>query len=240
MPARRRSYYPGDPAGGPPKPIPQRKPGSLTMYSVFWKDIEATSKGTIWLYHSLELMKTGGFRQDPSIPLRQRGQRPSLIKARGKKWTAIYSDEEQYEFLASPMATKSVLTTLTRRWSNPPPKLKPDKGPAFSTENLQDEIHSYVYLVHLLTFHQTINDQHYYKIGKAKSVPRRIKQFGPCKLVASIKLPDEQASLKVEAELHAKFNHLRRPDTEIFCMTLNDLQSALSEYSNQQEKYKIK
>jgi hypothetical protein len=236
MPVKRRRY-PGDPAGGPPKPIPQRKPGRLDVYSVFWKDIEDKSKGTIWIYHSIELMKAGQLRGDPDIPFRQIGHRPSLTKARGKKWTAIYSDDEHYEFLASPMMTKRLIATIAGRWPNPPIKFRPDKGPAFSLVDLQDENHSHVYLVQLLTFHKTVNGQHYYKIGKAKSVPKRIKQFGPCRLIISIKLPSEQISLKVESDIHAKFNHLRRPDTEIFCMTDEDLQFAIDEYVLQETKY---
>lgn len=236
MPAKRRRY-PGDPAGGPPKPVPQRKPGRLDVYSVFWKDIDDKSKETIWIYHSHELMKAGQFRDDPDIPFRQTGHRPSLTKARGKKWTAIYSDDEQYAFLASPIMTKKLIASIAGRWLNPPVKFRPDNGLAFSLIDLQDENYSHVYLVQLLTYHQTVNGQYYYKIGKAKSVPKRIKQFGPCRLVTSIRLPSEQISLKVESDIHSKFNHLRRPDTEIFCMTDEDLRPAIDEYLLQEAKY---
>jgi hypothetical protein len=166
MPAKRRSYYPGDPAGGPPRPIPQRKPRKIDIYSVFWKDVEDKSKGTIWLYHSLELMMAGCFRGDPDIPFRQTGHRPSLTEAKGMKWTAIYSDEEHFVFLASPMTTKRFMAGIALRWPNPPLKLKPDKGPAFLLEDLQDEVHSHVYLVKLLTFHQTIHGQHITRLAR--------------------------------------------------------------------------
>jgi len=88
---------------------------------------------------------------------------------------------------------------------------------------------SITYLVQLLTFHQTAAGQHYYKIGKAKSIPKRIKQFGPCRLIKTITLRTEQDSLRVEAELHSKFSCLRRPDTEIFCMNVDVLSSVLAE-----------
>lgn len=92
MPAP-RSRWLGDPQAA--KPIPPRKPNTLDRYTVFWKRLDDKSKGTIWLYHSRELMQAGRFRVDEEIPWRLLGHRPSLLKAKGKKWTAIYSDEEQ-------------------------------------------------------------------------------------------------------------------------------------------------
>lgn len=225
-----RSRYLGDPRGGSPKPVRPSKSDKIDIYTVFWKDAEDKAKGTIWLYHSRELMKAGGIKQDEDIPWRQTGHRPSLTKARGKKWHAIYSDDEQYMFLASPMATKKIMANIAYGWDIPPLRLRLENGPAYNLHDLQFVTHSHVYLVQLLTFHQTAAGQHYYKIGKAKSIPKRIKQFGPCRLIASIKLPTEQASLKVEAELHSQFSHLRRPDTEIFCLNEAELKSVLAEY----------
>ena len=230
MPVKRRRY-PGDPSGGPPKPVPSTKPDKADVYTVFWKDTEDRQKGTIWLCLSRELIRVGRIKHDEDIPLWVQEQRRSLILARGKKWYAIYSDEEQYMFLASPMATKKVMAAIVTRWENPPLRLRLANGPAFSLSDLRDETHSHVYLVQLLTFHQTHEGKHYYKIGKAKSIPKRIKQFGPCRLVASIKLPTEQVSLRVEAELHVMFSHLRRPDTEIFCMDETELQAVVAECS---------
>lgn len=224
MPAK-RSRYPGDPSGGPPKPVPPRKPNKINTYTVFWKNIEDKQKGSIWLYHSRELMNAGRFSCDEDVPWSLIGHRPSLAKARGKKWYAIYSDDEEYMFLASPMATKRLMANIVLRWPIPPAKLRPEKGPAFTLNDLIDETHSHVCLVQLLTFDQATAGRHYYKIGKAKSIPRRIKQFGPCRLVSSIKLPTEQESLRVEAALHSKFSYLRRPDTEIFCMNELELKS---------------
>jgi hypothetical protein len=230
MPVKRRRY-PGDPRGGPPKPVPPRKPDKVDTYTVFWKDTEDRQKGTIWLCLSRELIRLGRIKRDEDIPLWVKGQRRSLILARGKKWYAIYSEEEEYMYLASPMATKKVMADIVSRWENPPLRLRPANGPAFALSDLRDETHSHVYLVQLLTFHQTREGKLYYKIGKAKSIPKRIKQFGPCRLVASIKLPTEQASLRAESELHVMFAHLRRPDTEIFCMDETELQAVVAECS---------
>ena len=222
--------YPGDPRGGVPKSETKRNPDKIDSYTVFWKNIEDKEKGTIWLYHSLELKEVGGFKGDLDISCRQLGYRPSLVKARGEKWLAIYSDEKSFTYLASPMATKKLMVDIVSRWPNPPIKLRHENGSVFSLHDRQEENHSNVYLVQLLTFHQTMEGQDYYKIGKAKSIPKRIKQFGPCRLIKSIRLLTEQISLKVEAELHSKFSHLRRPNTEIFCMTEVELETVIQEY----------
>lgn len=79
----------------------------------------------------------------------------------------------------------------------------------------------------LLTFEQTAAGKLYYKIGKAKSIPKPITQFGPCEVVTSIRLATEQESLKVEAELHARFSAYRRPETEIFCLNTNELETVV-------------
>jgi len=225
MPAP-RSRWLGDPQAV--KPIPPRTPNTLDRYTVFWKRTDDKSKGTIWLYHSRELMQAGRFTVDEEITWRLFGHRPSLLKAKGKKWTAIYSDEEQYKFLASPMANKKIMADLVLRWPNPPAKLRIGNGPAFSLQNLQEETHSHVYLVQLLTFEQTTAGKFYYKIGKAKSIPKRIKQFGPCEVVASIRLATEQDSLRVEAELHARFSAYRRLETEIFCFDTGELNQVIA------------
>lgn len=126
------------------------------------------------------------------------------------------------------MATKKVMADLVLRWPNPPAKLRLANGPAFSLHDLQEETHSHVYLVQLLTFEPTAAGKLYYKIGKAKSIPRRIRQFGPCEVVASIRLATEQDSLKVEAELHARFSAYRRPETEIFCFDATELETVVA------------
>lgn len=226
MPAQRSRWF-GDPRAV--KPVPPRKPDTLEHYSVFWKRSDDKTKGSIWLYHSTELQRAGGFHSDQDIDWKLKIYRPSLLKAKGKKWIAIYSDEEQYKYLASPMANKKIMADLVLRWPNPPAKLRLDNGPAFSLHDLQEETHSHVYLVQLLTFEQTAAGKLYYKIGKAKSIPRRIKQFGPCEVVASIRLATEQDSLRVEAELHATFSAYRRPETEIFCLTRDELELVIAE-----------
>jgi hypothetical protein len=60
----KRRRYPGDPRGGPPKPVPPRKPDKVDTYTVFWKNNEDRQKGTIWLCLSRELIGSVTFRKD--------------------------------------------------------------------------------------------------------------------------------------------------------------------------------
>jgi hypothetical protein len=225
----KRRRYPDDRSGaGQLKPVATSRHNNC--YSVFWKDVDNQDKGTIWLYLPKELVAAGEIARDEGIPLWVRGQRTSLIKARGRKWHAVFPDQIIYAYLASPLATKKVMASIVSRWGNPPLMLRCESGPTFSLQDLRTVKHSYVYLVHLLTFDQTSSGRRYYKIGKAKSIPSRIKQFGPCRLVDSIQLSSEADSLRVETELHGIFACLRKPGTEIFCMNEAELQVVIAEY----------
>ena len=72
--------------------------------------------------------------------------------------------------------------------------------------------------VRLLMFEERASGARYFKIGKATSLPRRIKQFGPCELVAHEIHTDSRAALKCEKELRKPLAALRRPETEIFLL----------------------
>ena len=111
------------------------------------------------------------------------------------------------------------MAQIAQRWALPPASLQKDKGRPFDLVSLVEESHSHVYLVRLLTFDPTADGRAYYKIGKAISIPKRIKQFGPCELIAEARLPSEQMSLAFEAQLHQQFAAWRKPETEIFCFT---------------------
>jgi hypothetical protein len=109
-------------------------------------------------------------------------------------------------------------------------QLKPAKGLVFNVNDLHVDNSSYVYLVKLHVFEATTTGSEYYKIGKAKSIPKRIKQFGPCTLIASICSESETLSLQIEAELHRRFDAWRRPGTEIFSLNSDRLQQVLKAF----------
>jgi hypothetical protein len=196
----------------------------MTDLCKFWKDPSDPEKGTIWLYLKSEMMSFAGFSfWEEGIPFRYRGYRPQLIQARGVNWTATLADGTSHRFKATPQATKKVMADIAMRWKNPPEQLQKDKGRPFSVADLIEESHSHVYLVQLMTFDATADGRAYYKIGKAASVPKRIKQFGPCELIQEIRLSSEAMSLKAEARLHSQFEQYRKPGTEIFCLGRDEL-----------------
>lgn len=210
----RRRRYPGD--GSPPSSAaPARNPPPL--YLVFWKNPGQTEKGTIWLWCSQEMCSAFGVTTDAGIPIKLQAHRPSLIQARGINWTATWEDGTTHSFKASPQATKAVMAQIAQRWTTPPVSLQKGTARPFDLVSLLEESHSHVYLVRLLTFDPTADGRAYFKIGKAISIPKRIKQFGPCELIAEARLPSEVESLKAEALLHQQFSAWRKPETEIFC-----------------------
>ncbi len=215
MTRRRRAL--GD---GPPRTTHSHESWS---YIVFWRS-PGTEKGTIWVWCSPEMTSYARLRHDEAIPWRATGYRIDLLRARGVNWTATWVDGTTHKFKASPQATRPVMAQIAQRWAVAPVTLQREKGRAFDLATLVEESHSHVYLVRLLTFDPTADGRTYYKIGKAISIPKRIKQFGPCELIAEARLPSEIASLTVEAQLHEKFAQWRRPQTEIFCFSAAQLE----------------
>lgn len=209
-----RRRYPGD-EPPPSSAAPVRTPPPL--YLVFWKDPANTGGGSIWLWCSQEMCSAFGVRSDTDVPTRLQGHRPSLIQARGMNWIAVWEDGTTHSFKASPQATKAVMAQIARRWTTPPVSLQKGTARPFDLISLLEESHSHVYLVRLLTFEPTADGRAYFKIGKAVSIPKRIKQFGPCELIAEARFPSEVESLNAEALLHQQFSAWRKPETEIFC-----------------------
>jgi hypothetical protein len=206
--------YPGDGLG----PIAD-SPRTRCYYLVFWKSPGQPEKGTVWLWCSPAMKRRGQIEYDYDVPPRALDHRPVLAIARGIKWIATWEDGTSHAFKASPQLTKVALAQIAQRWAVPPATLQKDKGRPFDLVSLTEESHSHVYLVRLLTFDPTADGRAYYKIGKAVSIPKRIKQFGPCQLVAEARLASEKESLAAEAKLHQQFASCRKPETEIFCFT---------------------
>ena len=158
------------------------------------------------------------------------GHRPAVC-VRGTKWQATWTDGTTFTIRSSPQATKPLMASIALRWRNPPLTLQREGGQAFTVENLETRTDSFVYLVQLLTFEETASGAAYFKIGKATSIPKRIKQFGPCDLIAHEVHKDSVDSLKREQELHQMFSAFRRPDTEIFLLKQDDLMQVVDEMS---------
>ena len=187
-------------------------------YCKQWKDPRDHSKGTVWTYMTSEAFKHAG------VPRLEEGMGCVSVEIRhreymrGTKWQATWEDGTTFTIRSSPQATKPLMASIAQRWRNPPLTLKKEGGQPFTVENLETRTDSFVYFVRLLTFEETASGARYFKIGKATSIPSRIKQFGPCEIVAHEVHAYSRAALKREKELHKQFAAFRRPETEIFLL----------------------
>ena len=187
-------------------------------YCKQWKVPSDPSKGTVWIYLQQEAFVYAGIPSlEDGMHCMMSGHRPAVCM-RGTKWQATWADGTAFTIRSSPQATKPLMASIAKRWRNPPMTLKKEGGQPFTVENLETRTDSFVYFVRLLTFEETASGARYFKIGKATSIPSRIKQFGPCELVAHEIHADSRAALKREKELHKQFAAYRRPETEIFLL----------------------
>lgn len=179
-----RRRYPGDGLGPTSATVPRNR------YIVCWKDPAQPEKGTVWFWCSPELVSHAQLSSDDGIPFRCLSYRPALLKARGINWTATWDDGTTFTFKASPQITKPLMAQLAQRWTVSPATLQRDKGRPFDLVTLLEHGQSHVYLVQLLTFDPTADGRAYFKIGKVISIPKQIKQFSPCELIAEAGLPE--------------------------------------------------
>lgn len=191
-------------------------PRGQTSWEMYWKDPKATHKGCICIMFDSTVGNLFGITGNRDIPVMRKGLRVSAAKSRGKSWIAHHADGSKHSFKASPMATKKIMAQIASRWIYPPAKLQPSDGAPFGLHDLRDETYSYVYAVKLVTFSDNALDECYIKIGKSNQVPRRMKQFGLCELIASIRVDTDKDALRKERMIHELFFDFRCPDTEIF------------------------
>ena len=187
-------------------------------YCKQWKDPSDHSKGTVWTYMTSEAFKHAG------VPRLEEGMGCVSVGIRhrecmrGTKWQATWADGTTFTIRSSPQATKPLMASIAQRWRNPPLTMKKEGGQAFTVESLETRTDSFVYFVRLLTFEETASGARYFKIGKATSIPSRIKQFGHCELIAHEVHSDSRTVLKREKELQKQFAAFGRPETEIFLL----------------------
>lgn len=199
-------------------------------YCLQWKDPSDHSKGTIWTFMPHEVKEFAGAPHlEEEMGCMMTGHRPQLCM-RGTKWKATWDENTVHTIRSSPQATRPLIASIIRRWRNPPLELQREGGKPFDINTLQARKSACVYLVELLTFEETAGGKKYYKIGKAVSVPKRIKQFGPCKLITFNTYPSPSDAFRIETELHRIFECYRKPETEIFLLDLSQLFKVINEF----------
>ena len=91
---------------------------------------------------------------------------------------AAWADGTTFTIRFSPQATKPLMTSIAKRWRNPPMTLQKEGGQAFMVENLETRTDSFIDLLRLLTFEDTARGASYFKNGKATSISSRISSSG--------------------------------------------------------------
>ena len=116
----------------------------------------------------------------------------------------------------------SAVKAWTMTWDTKPVHIgKGIKGSSDVTHLKNHDINDEhkVYFVKLLTFEATGSGKFYYKIGKSKNIPHRIRQFGPCHVLEVLHFEHYREAYEAETRLHRLFSHLRKESTEIFLLS---------------------
>jgi hypothetical protein len=136
------------------------------------------------------------------------------------------------------VASYVAVKAWTKTWNQIPIKIEEVKknrlSGSKSTTYKWDERHK-VYFVKLLAFEITAAGKLYYKIGKAKIVPKRIRQFGPCTIEDVLDYEHQREAYEAEAQLHKLFDHHRVHSTEIFILNDSEAQEIRKAFSRIRE-----
>lgn len=131
-------------------------------------------------------------------------------------------------------ASLVAVKTWTQTWKTIPVKVEEVKkhrpSSSESTAHEWDAKHK-VYFVKLLAFEITAAGKLYYKIGKAKIVPKRIHQFGPCTIEDVLDFEHQREAFEAEAMLHKLFDHHRVKSTEIFTLSDPEVLEVMNAFS---------
>jgi hypothetical protein len=208
----------------------------------FWKNSTDQSKGGFWAYlHSDHIKKFGIGTAAYSLPLPEnyryfRGYKNS--RSKGKKWSFTMEDGSKFTCRTHSVASYVAVKAWTKTWNQIPIKIEEVKknrlNGSKSTTYKWDERHK-VYFVKLLAFEITAAGKLYYKIGKAKIVPKRIRQFGPCSIEDVLDFEHQREAYEAEAKLHKLFDHHRVHSTEIFILNDSESQEIKNAFSRIRE-----
>lgn len=192
----------------------------------FWKDPADQSKGALWAYiHSDYASKygigTAAYTRSGPAPANGRYffTASKNSRSKGKKWCFTMQDGSRFTCRTHTAASYVRVKAWCQTWEVVPGKIEEVKKPKASLRDATkwDLIHR-VYFVKLLSFEVTAAGKSYYKIGKAKVVPKRIKQFGPCELLSVLEFEHSREAFEAEASLHAFLQVHRIPSTELFLL----------------------
>ena len=200
------------------------------LHHWFWRDSTDQSKGGLWAYLHSDHVKNFGIgtaAYSASGPAPENGKfyftASKNSRSKGKKWSFTMEDGSKFTCRTHSAASFVAVKAWTKTWEKIPVKVEEVKkyrlSGSESATHEWDERHK-VYFVKLLAFEITAAGKLYYKIGKAKIVPKRIHQFGPCIIEDVLDFEHQREAFEAETALHKLFDHHRVHSTEIFI--LND------------------
>jgi len=199
------------------------------VHLFLWRDPSDQSKGALWIYiHSDQVKKYGiaSAKIDHSGPAPASGSFFVRIsknsRSKGRKWIFIMNDGNKFSCRIHSAASFTAVKAWSLTWMNIPANVKEDKSNRLMASGSKlavwDEKYK-VYFVKLLAFEITSTGMLYYKIGKAKIVPRRIHQFGPCVIEDVLDFECQREAFEAEAMIHKIFANHRIKSTEIFLLS---------------------
>lgn len=194
----------------------------------FWKDSTDQSKGGLWAYIHSDHVKNYGIGTaafNASGPPPENGKRfftaSKNSRMKGKKWLFTMEDGSKFSCRTHTGATYVAIKAWAATWRKIPAKIEEVRKhrPSSNTGIEKWDKKHKVYFVRLLAFEITAAQKLYYKIGKAKIVPKRVRQFGPCIIEDVVDFERPREAFEAEAKLHRLFDHYRVKSTEIFMLS---------------------
>jgi hypothetical protein len=195
--------------------------GSLTVkdseFIHLWNDPNDQSRGVGWIMiHSSNITRRN-MHCDSDIPIMRKVGDPLRSKIQGKNWMIICRERKIPLKASSGLKESRIASWAQKIWSD----LEYIQNPSGRVKSVltRSAINvSYVYFVRLDTFTEPHSTTGFYKVGKANSVPKRIRQFGNCSVVHLLTCESPVHALRFEQELLTHFSEWRQEGTEILRM----------------------
>ena len=204
------------------------------VHHFVWKDPLDRTKGVNWAYLHEDVVKKYGIRtaactsdKPPPDDGKKYFTASRNSRSKGAKWIFTMEDGSKFSCRTAYATSYSAVKAWAMTWDIKPVHIgKGIKGSANATSLSNRRIHEQhkVYFVKLLTFDATKSGKCYYKIGKSKNIPHRIRQFGPCEVIEVLHFEHYSEAYEAESRLHRIFSHQRKESTEIFLLSDDEVE----------------
>lgn len=198
--------------------------GSLTVkdsrFVHLWNDPGDHARGVGWVMVHESFIARRSSHCDADIPLVRTLIDVHKSKMRGKKWMVINAEGKIPLKASAGLKESRIISWAQQVW----PEMESIQTPSGKVKSVHARnviTASYVYFVRLDTFTDPQSETGFYKVGKANSVPKRIRQFGSCSVVRLLACDSPTLAFRFEQELLSHFSEWRQEGTEILRMPRN-------------------